>query len=74
MSLGFAIPLVIAFGLVLGTGTYTFNELVQYLKAKSQALQTMLDHIYVKHFQATIIRNWLLGVIQSWTRVVLQVC
>lgn len=65
MSLGFAIPMVIAFGLVLGTGTYTFNELVQYLKEKSPATQTLLDHIYVKHFQATTIRNWLLGVLYS---------
>ena len=65
MPLGFAIPLVLAFGLVLETGTYTFKELVQYLKAKSQATQTLLDHIYAQHFQATTIRNWLVGVIYN---------
>ena len=63
MDLKFAIPLVIALSLLTGTGTYTFHELVQYLKEKPPGNQTLLDRIYIQHFEFVSIRNLLIGIV-----------
>ena len=72
MSLGLAIPLVIAFGLVLGTGSYIFYELIQYLNEKPPASQTLLDKVYNHHFKAIIIRNVVLGIIHCTVNIGIQ--
>ena len=58
----FSIPIVIAFALMVGTGTYIFYELVQYSNEKPPGTQTLLDRIYVQHFQASTIRNIMLTI------------
>ena len=63
MDLKFAIPLVIALSLLTGTGTYTFHELVQYLKEKPPGNQTLLDRIYIQHFEFVSVRNLLIGIV-----------
>ena len=63
MNLKHAIPLVIALSLVTGTGTYTFHELVQYLKEKPPGNQTLLDRIYIQHFRFVSLRNFMIGVV-----------
>ena len=65
MNFKLAIPLVIVLSLVTGTGTYTFHELVQYLKAKPPGNQTFLDHIYKQHFKVLSIRNLLVGIVSG---------
>ena len=62
MLLEFSILLVIAFALMVGTGTYIFYELVQYSNEKPPGTQTLLDRIYVQHFQASVIRNIMLTI------------
>ena len=62
MLLEFSIPIVIAFALMVGTGTYIFYELVQYSNEKPPGTQTLLDRIYVQHFQASTIRNIMLTI------------
>ena len=65
MLLEFSILLVIAFALMVGTGTYIFYELVQYSNEKPPGTQTLLDRIYVQHFQASVIRNIMLTIVFS---------
>ena len=57
-----SIPIVIAFVIMFGTGTYIFYELVQYSNEKPPGTQTLLDRIYVQHFQASTIRNIMLTI------------
>ena len=65
MLLEVSILIVIAFALMFGTGTYVFFELVQYSNEKPPATQTLLDRIYVQHFQASTIRNMMLTIVLS---------
>ena len=57
-----SIPIVIAFVIMFGTGTYIFYELVQYSNEKPPGTQTLLDRIYVQYFQASVIRNIMLTI------------
>ena len=57
-----SIPIVIAFVIMFGIGTYIFFELVQYSNEKPPATQTLLDRIYVQYFQASVIRNIMLTI------------
>ena len=65
MYWGLALPIVICFGLIIWFGTYIFYQLICYLKEKPQAQQTLLDGIYVQHFQIIIVRSWCVGITQS---------
>ena len=65
MLLEISIPIVITFALMVGTGTYIFYELIQYSNEKPPATQTVLDRIYIQHFQASAIRNMILAIVFS---------